>query len=262
MQTIRQGYVSILDNGSWFGSERQALDAEVDRIQEHVSGIVRLKLFKGGCAILERRPSPASTRLTIAGHAMLRAGEFRTMREGQRQRATEVSPASMSPDRRNRHRMARLFFTIAGLLAIGCHSQTNDRRADCMNANLPKYRACLLRVIDTRSACEQQFRKLSSDWCGKHLPAADLSKEEVHVYSSACFGEPLDSELCAFMMRQALQQDLLRVCRFQFQRGAHEWPSESEFRVCKSEKACCTDPAAHALDECEQAVRYANQQCK
>jgi argininosuccinate synthase len=55
LQTVRRKYVGILDSGAWFGPERQALDAEVDRIQEHVSGIVRLKLFKGGCAIVDRR---------------------------------------------------------------------------------------------------------------------------------------------------------------------------------------------------------------
>ena len=32
---------------------RQALDAYVDKIQERVSGIVRLKLFQGDCTVVE-----------------------------------------------------------------------------------------------------------------------------------------------------------------------------------------------------------------
>ena len=52
LQTARQAYIGILDAGSWFAPERQALDAQVDHMQGHVSGVVSLKLFKGGCSTL------------------------------------------------------------------------------------------------------------------------------------------------------------------------------------------------------------------
>ena len=66
LEAARQAYIGILDEGSWFAPERQALDAEVDHMQEHVSGIVRLELFKGSCAIVERRPPASSPGLTMA----------------------------------------------------------------------------------------------------------------------------------------------------------------------------------------------------
>ena len=43
----------MLHDGSWFSPMRHALDAYVDKIQERVSGVVRLKLFKGDCTVVE-----------------------------------------------------------------------------------------------------------------------------------------------------------------------------------------------------------------
>lgn len=56
-RTVTRQYADIIDTGSWFGIHRRALDAYVDRIQEHVNGVIRLKLFKGNCTIVDRRPS-------------------------------------------------------------------------------------------------------------------------------------------------------------------------------------------------------------
>lgn len=63
LEAARQAYIGILDDGSWFAPERQALDVDVDRIQEHVSGIVRLKLFKGGLTLSEFRIQISDFRL-------------------------------------------------------------------------------------------------------------------------------------------------------------------------------------------------------
>ena len=41
---------ALVRNGSWFAPLRPALDAFVDAVQERVTGVVRLKLFKGECA--------------------------------------------------------------------------------------------------------------------------------------------------------------------------------------------------------------------
>ena len=40
-------YADIIYNGLWFTPLREALDAFVDKVQERVTGVVRLKLFKG-----------------------------------------------------------------------------------------------------------------------------------------------------------------------------------------------------------------------
>ena len=50
-------YRRMLGDGSWFSPMRQALDAYVDKIQERVGGVVRLKLFEGDCSVVECHPS-------------------------------------------------------------------------------------------------------------------------------------------------------------------------------------------------------------
>ena len=50
---VAEEYLQIVRNGSWFAPLRPALDAYIDSIQERVSGVVRLKLFKGECAIVD-----------------------------------------------------------------------------------------------------------------------------------------------------------------------------------------------------------------
>jgi len=52
---LSRRYADVIESGDWFTSEREALDANVARAQERVSGIVRLKLFRGACEIVERR---------------------------------------------------------------------------------------------------------------------------------------------------------------------------------------------------------------
>ena len=52
-------YADIVYNGLWFTPTREALDAFVEKVQERVTGVVRLKLFKGDCQIVGRK-SPYS----------------------------------------------------------------------------------------------------------------------------------------------------------------------------------------------------------
>ncbi|MFP4240016.1 MAG: argininosuccinate synthase, partial [Rhodosalinus sp.] len=40
-------YAELIYNGFWFSPEREMLQALIDRSQEHVTGTVRLKLYKG-----------------------------------------------------------------------------------------------------------------------------------------------------------------------------------------------------------------------
>jgi len=52
-------YAELIYNGFWFSPEREMLQAAIDHSQEHVTGTVRLKLYKGGVYIVGRK-SPKS----------------------------------------------------------------------------------------------------------------------------------------------------------------------------------------------------------
>lgn len=47
-------YAELIYNGFWFSPEREMLQAAIDKSQEHVSGTVRLKLYKGRAACVGR----------------------------------------------------------------------------------------------------------------------------------------------------------------------------------------------------------------
>ena len=48
-------YADVIYDGLWFTPLREALDGFVEKVQERVTGIVRLKLFKGDCRIVGRQ---------------------------------------------------------------------------------------------------------------------------------------------------------------------------------------------------------------
>jgi argininosuccinate synthase len=52
-------YAELIYNGFWFSPEREMLQAAIDHSQTHVSGTVRLKLYKGGVHVVGRK-SPNS----------------------------------------------------------------------------------------------------------------------------------------------------------------------------------------------------------
>ncbi len=52
-------YADLVYDGRWWTPEREALDALVDRTQQHVTGAVRMKLYKGGL-VVQGRQSPHS----------------------------------------------------------------------------------------------------------------------------------------------------------------------------------------------------------
>jgi argininosuccinate synthase len=51
---IMPRYASLIYNGFWFSPEREMLQALIDKSQEHVSGKVRLKLYKGNVTVIGR----------------------------------------------------------------------------------------------------------------------------------------------------------------------------------------------------------------
>ncbi|RMH52272.1 MAG: argininosuccinate synthase [Alphaproteobacteria bacterium] len=52
-------YAELIYNGFWFSPEREMLQAAIDRSQEHVTGTVRVRLYKGLASVVGRR-SPHS----------------------------------------------------------------------------------------------------------------------------------------------------------------------------------------------------------
>lgn len=58
-RVVEQRYSQIVYDGLWFGGLREPLDAFVDETQEHVTGTVRIKLYKGQAVVVGRR-SPES----------------------------------------------------------------------------------------------------------------------------------------------------------------------------------------------------------
>jgi argininosuccinate synthase len=48
-------YADLVYNGLWYSATREAIDALVHKVQEKVTGIVRLKFFKGDCRVVGRQ---------------------------------------------------------------------------------------------------------------------------------------------------------------------------------------------------------------
>ena len=47
-------YAKLIYNGFWFSPEREMLQAAIDKSQEHVTGRVRVKLYKGNTTVTGR----------------------------------------------------------------------------------------------------------------------------------------------------------------------------------------------------------------
>jgi argininosuccinate synthase len=65
-RTVSRQYADLIYNGLWITPLREALDTFVEKVQERVTGVVRMKLFKGGCRIVGRRSTPPAQRKTLA----------------------------------------------------------------------------------------------------------------------------------------------------------------------------------------------------
>ncbi len=53
-KNISQDYANLIYNGTWFSPMREALDGFVEATQKNVTGLVRVKLFKGSVTLLGR----------------------------------------------------------------------------------------------------------------------------------------------------------------------------------------------------------------
>jgi argininosuccinate synthase len=55
-----QTYSDLIQDGRWFSETREALDAFTRSVQAHVSGSIRLRLFKGDCRVAGRAARAAA----------------------------------------------------------------------------------------------------------------------------------------------------------------------------------------------------------
>jgi argininosuccinate synthase len=58
-EEVSQKYSQLIYNGLWYSQNKQALDKLIDKTQEKVTGVIRLKLYKGNCVAVGRK-SPYS----------------------------------------------------------------------------------------------------------------------------------------------------------------------------------------------------------
>ena len=65
---LARAYADLVYNGLWFSQTRQAIDAFVRSIQPRVTGVVRLKLFKGDCRVVGRKSPYALYDPTLAAY--------------------------------------------------------------------------------------------------------------------------------------------------------------------------------------------------
>ncbi|MBI2906169.1 MAG: argininosuccinate synthase [Chloroflexi bacterium] len=65
-ETVAQEYADIIYNGLWFTSLHQDLAAYVHSTQRHVTGDVRVKLFKGNCTVVGRKSPKSLYNLSLA----------------------------------------------------------------------------------------------------------------------------------------------------------------------------------------------------
>lgn len=56
-------YAELIYNGFWWSPERKAIQAMIDQVSQHVSGDVRLKLYKGSVAVVGRKSTQSLYRL-------------------------------------------------------------------------------------------------------------------------------------------------------------------------------------------------------
>jgi argininosuccinate synthase len=63
---VAQRYAELVYYGQWFTPLKEALDAFIDKTQENVSGVARLKLLKGNCTVVGRKSSKSLYRPDLA----------------------------------------------------------------------------------------------------------------------------------------------------------------------------------------------------
>jgi len=64
-EELARHYIELVESGRWFDPARAALDAQVAKLQDKVSGAVRLKLLDGRCEITDRKQAKPARKLPV-----------------------------------------------------------------------------------------------------------------------------------------------------------------------------------------------------
>jgi argininosuccinate synthase len=64
-EDLPRRYLQIVDSGRWFDPSRETLDAQVAKLQDKVSGAVRVKLYRGRCEIVDRKQAKPARKLPV-----------------------------------------------------------------------------------------------------------------------------------------------------------------------------------------------------
>jgi argininosuccinate synthase len=67
-------YADLVYSGQWYTPVRDALDAFVGKVQERVTGTIRLKLFKGSCRVVGRKSPLALADAALDEHRAVEQG--------------------------------------------------------------------------------------------------------------------------------------------------------------------------------------------
>ncbi len=73
-------YAELIYNGFWFAPEREMLQALIDKSQEDVEGVVRLKLYKGLARVVGRKSAKS---LYSLAHVTFEADEVYDQRDAE-----------------------------------------------------------------------------------------------------------------------------------------------------------------------------------
>jgi argininosuccinate synthase len=64
-EELPRRYLELIESGRWFDPARESLDAEVAKLQDKVSGAVRLTLVDGRCDIIDQKQAKAARKLPV-----------------------------------------------------------------------------------------------------------------------------------------------------------------------------------------------------
>jgi argininosuccinate synthase len=67
---VSRRYADAVDDGLWFSPLCEALEADVESVQQRVNGAVRMKLFKGELVLVECRPAPVPDAPAVPAHTL------------------------------------------------------------------------------------------------------------------------------------------------------------------------------------------------
>ena len=94
---IMPRYARLIYNGFWFSPEREMLQALIDKSQEHVTGKVRVKLYKGNATVIGRESPLALYDQDLVtfeeGSSQLRPARRRRLHPAQRAAAAHAGEA-------------------------------------------------------------------------------------------------------------------------------------------------------------------------